>query len=199
VCLASISGFLVSSIALNPAASLRKPRYQRAREPHIFLPAEVEEIGDTAHDPHNRTLVSLLAYFGPTARDRLPASPGRASASAQSATGTPSVTASASRRCSPRSPSFCANGSSLGQPEGKQPVIPPTTARLRRDARMPSRCRTRHVRPALTRTDPRRPVGLATSTQSWVRTGRAATSSALPDRTRTWRAGSSKQRRTCRR
>jgi integrase len=40
------------------------PRYTRAREPHIFLPDEVERI--RAHlQARDRTLVSVLAYSGP--------------------------------------------------------------------------------------------------------------------------------------
>ena len=63
----SILSFAVAEelIDINPAASVRKPRYQRAREPHIFLPAEVEEIRDKLTSPRDRTLVSLLAYSGP--------------------------------------------------------------------------------------------------------------------------------------
>ena len=63
----SILSFEVAEelIDFNPAASVRKPRYQRAREPHIFLPAEVEEIRDKLTSPRDRTLVSLLAYSGP--------------------------------------------------------------------------------------------------------------------------------------
>jgi hypothetical protein len=63
----SILSFAVAEelIDFNPAASVRKPRYQRAREPHIFLPAEVEEIRDKLTSPRDRTLVSLLAYSGP--------------------------------------------------------------------------------------------------------------------------------------
>jgi site-specific recombinase XerC len=51
-------------VEFNAAASVRKPRYERAREPHIFLPADVEiiraELG-----LRDRTLVSVLAYSGP--------------------------------------------------------------------------------------------------------------------------------------
>jgi integrase len=63
----SILSFAVAEelIDFNPAASVRRPRYQRAREPHIFLPAEVEEIRHKLTSPRDRTLVSLLAYSGP--------------------------------------------------------------------------------------------------------------------------------------
>jgi hypothetical protein len=42
----SILSFAVAEelVEFNPAGSVRKPRYGRAREPHIFLPAEVERI-----------------------------------------------------------------------------------------------------------------------------------------------------------
>jgi hypothetical protein len=42
----SILSFAVSEelIEYNAAAGVTKPRYERAREPHIFLPVEVEEI-----------------------------------------------------------------------------------------------------------------------------------------------------------
>ncbi len=43
---------------------MTKPRYQRAREPHIFLPTEVEQIRARL-DLRDRTLVSTLAYSGP--------------------------------------------------------------------------------------------------------------------------------------
>jgi len=63
----SILSFAVAEelIDFNPAASVPKPGYQRAREPHIFLPAEVEEIRDKLTSPRDRALVSLLAYSGP--------------------------------------------------------------------------------------------------------------------------------------
>lgn len=62
----SILSFAVSEelVEYNAAAAVRKPRYARAREPHIFLPAEVEEM--RAKLPaRDRTLVSVLAYSGP--------------------------------------------------------------------------------------------------------------------------------------
>jgi integrase len=47
----------------NPMASVRKPTYERAREPHIFLPADVEAIR-AGLNPLGAMLVSLLAYSG---------------------------------------------------------------------------------------------------------------------------------------
>ena len=56
---------------------------------------------------------------------RLPARLGATSASARSATATPSATASGTRRCSSRSPRTYASGSSPpAGPTGKQPVFP---------------------------------------------------------------------------
>ena len=51
-------------VEYNAAAGVTKPRYERAREPHIFLPAEVEAIR-VQLDLRDRTLVSVLAYSGP--------------------------------------------------------------------------------------------------------------------------------------
>jgi hypothetical protein len=63
----SILSFAVAEelVDFNAAASVRKPRYQREREPHIFLPAEVEEIRGKLRSSRDRALVSLLAYSGP--------------------------------------------------------------------------------------------------------------------------------------
>jgi integrase len=63
----SILSFAVAEelVEYNAAASTRKPRYQRQREPHIFLPADVEEIRGKLTSLRDRTLVSLLAYSGP--------------------------------------------------------------------------------------------------------------------------------------
>ena len=63
----SILSFAVAEelVEFNAAASVRKPRYEREREPHIFLPAEVEEIRRKLTSLRDRTLVSLLAYSGP--------------------------------------------------------------------------------------------------------------------------------------
>jgi integrase len=65
--LQSILSFAVAEklVEFNAAASVRKPRYEREREPHIFLPAEVEEIRGKLTSLRDRTLVSLLAYSGP--------------------------------------------------------------------------------------------------------------------------------------
>jgi integrase len=51
-------------VEYNAAAGVAKPRYTRAREPHIFLPPEVEEIRANL-ELRDRTLVSVLAYSGP--------------------------------------------------------------------------------------------------------------------------------------
>jgi integrase len=63
----SILSFAVSEelVEYNAAASVTKPRYERAREPHIFLPADVEAIRAKLEDLRDRTLVSTLAYSGP--------------------------------------------------------------------------------------------------------------------------------------
>ena len=62
----SILRFAVNEelVEYNAAAAVRKPRYTRAREPHIFLPAEVEQIRGKL-ELRDRTLVSVLAYSGP--------------------------------------------------------------------------------------------------------------------------------------
>lgn len=62
----SILSFAVSEelVEYNAAASVAKPRYERAREPHIFLPPEVEQIRTTL-DQRDAALVSTLAYSGP--------------------------------------------------------------------------------------------------------------------------------------
>jgi len=62
----SILSFAVSEelVEYNAAASVPKPHYERAREPHIFLPAEVEEIRAKL-ELRDQTLVSVLAYSGP--------------------------------------------------------------------------------------------------------------------------------------
>jgi integrase len=64
--LQSILSFAVAEelVEFNAAAAIRKPRYERAREPHIFLPPEVEAIRGKL-DLRDRTLVSVLAYSGP--------------------------------------------------------------------------------------------------------------------------------------
>ena len=62
----SILSFAVSEelVEYNAAAGVTKPQYTRAREPHIFLPSEVEEIRARLELRH-RTLISVLAYSGP--------------------------------------------------------------------------------------------------------------------------------------
>ena len=93
----SILSFAVSEeiVEYNAAAAVRKPRYTRAREPHIFLPAEVEQIRAKL-DLRDRTLVSVLAYSGPRPEEvvcRLEL--GRRRRAERSATSTPSAIASA--------------------------------------------------------------------------------------------------------
>lgn len=63
----SILSFAVAEelVDFNAAASVRKPRYPREREPHIFLPTEVEGIREQLKSQRDRPLVSLLAYSGP--------------------------------------------------------------------------------------------------------------------------------------
>lgn len=51
-------------VEYNAAAAVKKPRYDRAREPHIFDPAEVERIRSKL-GLRDATLVSVLAYSGP--------------------------------------------------------------------------------------------------------------------------------------
>lgn len=65
--LQSILSFAVAEelVEFNVGASVRKPRYERARDPHIFLPAEVEQIRSKLGSLRDRTLVSVLAYSGP--------------------------------------------------------------------------------------------------------------------------------------
>ncbi len=62
----SILSFAVAEelVEYNAAAGVAKPRYERAREPHIFLPADVERIRGKL-GLRDRTLVSVLAYSGP--------------------------------------------------------------------------------------------------------------------------------------
>lgn len=62
----SILSFAVAEelVDFNAAAAVRKPQYERARDPHIFLPGEVEEIRSRLASLRNRTLISVLAYSG---------------------------------------------------------------------------------------------------------------------------------------
>jgi len=64
--LQSILSFAVAEelVEFNAAAPVRKPRYERAREPHIFLPAEPERIRRDLASRRDRTLVAVLAYSG---------------------------------------------------------------------------------------------------------------------------------------
>jgi integrase len=68
----SILSFAVveERVEFNSAAAVRKPRYQREREPQIFLPADVEQIRARL-DHLGATLVSLLAYGGPRPEEAL--------------------------------------------------------------------------------------------------------------------------------
>lgn len=63
----SILAFAVAEelVEYNAGAAVRKPRYERQREHHIFLPAKVEEVRRKLADLRDRTLVSVLAYSGP--------------------------------------------------------------------------------------------------------------------------------------
>jgi integrase len=63
----SIISFAISEelVEYNAAAAVRKPRYERKREPRILLPAEVEQIRTNLEKLRDRTLVSVLAYSGP--------------------------------------------------------------------------------------------------------------------------------------
>jgi integrase len=65
--LQSILSFAVAEelVEFNAAAAVRKPRYERARDPQILLPAEVERIRSNLASLRDRTLVGLLAYSGP--------------------------------------------------------------------------------------------------------------------------------------
>jgi integrase len=65
--LQSILSFAVAEelVDFNAGAAVRKPRYERSREPHIFLPHEVEQIRSRLASLRDRTLVSVLAYSGP--------------------------------------------------------------------------------------------------------------------------------------
>ena len=63
----SILSFAITEelVEFNAMAAVRKPRYERAREPRIFLPGEVEQIRANLKRLRDRTLVSVLAYSGP--------------------------------------------------------------------------------------------------------------------------------------
>jgi integrase len=51
-------------VEYNAAAAVKKPRYERAREPHTFSPKEIEQMRATLGQ-RDATLVSVLAYSGP--------------------------------------------------------------------------------------------------------------------------------------
>ena len=57
-------------LELNAASAVAKPYYERAREPHVFLPLEVEQIRARL-DARSAALVSLLAYSGPRPEEAL--------------------------------------------------------------------------------------------------------------------------------
>jgi integrase len=63
----SILSFAITEelVEFNAMAAVRKPRYERAREPHIFLPGDVEQIRANLQHLRGRTLVYVLAYSGP--------------------------------------------------------------------------------------------------------------------------------------
>jgi integrase len=57
-------------LELNPMAAVKKPFYEREREPHIFLPLQVEQIR-AGMGAKAATLVSVLAYAGPRPEEAL--------------------------------------------------------------------------------------------------------------------------------
>lgn len=57
-------------LELNPMAAVAKPFYERAREPHVFLPLEVEQIRARV-DAKSAALIALLAYAGPRPEEGL--------------------------------------------------------------------------------------------------------------------------------
>ena len=80
--LQSVLSFAVAEelIEFNPARSVRKPRYERSREPRIFLPAEVEQIRAKLDKLRDRTLVERSHIRAPDRRRSSSASRGRTSA-----------------------------------------------------------------------------------------------------------------------
>lgn len=68
----SILSFAVveERLEFNAAAAVRKPRYERARKPEIFVPLDVEQLKSTL-DARSAALVSLLAYSGPRPEEAL--------------------------------------------------------------------------------------------------------------------------------
>lgn len=72
--LQSVLSFAVveEEIEFNPAAPVKKPRYERKREPVIFLPADVEMLrARCGQSQRDRALVSVLAYSGPRPEEAL--------------------------------------------------------------------------------------------------------------------------------
>jgi integrase len=71
--LQSILSFAITEdqIDFNPAAAVRKPAETRARDPHIFLPVDVEQLRGQLDRIRDRTLVSVLAYAGPRPEEAL--------------------------------------------------------------------------------------------------------------------------------
>jgi integrase len=57
-------------VQFNAAAVVRKPPDERCREPHVFLPAEVERLREQVQ-PLAATLLSVLAYSGPRPEEAL--------------------------------------------------------------------------------------------------------------------------------
>lgn len=51
-------------VEYNAAAAVKKPRYERAREPTIFSPREIEQMRQKLQQ-RDATLISVLAYSGP--------------------------------------------------------------------------------------------------------------------------------------
>lgn len=69
----SMLTFAVSEeiIEYNAGRFVAKPAYERERTPHIFLPADVEEIRGKLDSLRDRTLVSILGYSGPRVEEAL--------------------------------------------------------------------------------------------------------------------------------
>jgi site-specific recombinase XerD len=74
----SILSFAITEelVDFNAMAAVRKPRYERAREPRIFRPGEVEQIRANLKRQRDRTLVSVLPTRGRGLRRSSAASPG---------------------------------------------------------------------------------------------------------------------------
>ena len=107
----SILSFAVTEelVEYNAGAAVKKPRYTRAREPHIFMLTDVEAIHSKLGD-RDRALVSVLAYSGPR--------PGEVvcrltwnGIGERAGTSTRSAIGCASRPSSHRWPRICAGGS----------------------------------------------------------------------------------------